>query len=96
MLGLRVENERQFTDISRLQGSFRKSSKFANALRGKFYVSGISGSFQKYDRNEKEVVQKPSRPPKYNHQPVIEKHQQQELMKEAQKLIELEEKLAEV
>jgi hypothetical protein len=96
MLGLRVENDRQYSDLSRWNGNFKRNSKFASALRDRFFVSGISGRFQKQEDEEKEAATTIPRPRKYSYQPVLEKHQQMELQKEAAKLIELEEKLSEV
>lgn len=91
-----MERDKQFSGLSNLQqGSFRRTSKFANALSGRFFVSGISGSFQKSDK-EAAVKPPPTKVVKYNCQPVLERNQQDELLKEAQKLMELEEKLAEV
>jgi hypothetical protein len=95
MLGLRAEHDRNFS-IARLESSFARNSKFADNLKGRFFVAGISGSFQNYDRQVKEIKSKVIRPPRYDHQPVLERKQREDLRKEAEQLIELEQKLAEV
>jgi hypothetical protein len=92
MLGLNVDIDQQNSDISKLQSSYRRTSKFAAKLHGRFFVSG---SFNKRDQITKEKIIKLPKLIKYNCQPVLEKNQREELRKEALKLIELEEKLAE-
>lgn len=142
MLGLRPENDQgYYQSIQRTTPQFKKSGKFANQLSGRFFVSGISGSFAKHQKHVQEIKEhetaqlnppitsdqpledntnntnhnnnnheenhKPSVIPirflphkklvrKYTYQPVLEKRQREELRKDAQRLLELEEKLNEV
>lgn len=97
MLGLRADSE-QYRNQAQGQARYNKSYRFAERLHGRFFVSGISGGFEKYSK-EKHLPDAPPPPeqrPKYSYQPVLEKAQREELRREAEKLIELEEKLAEV
>jgi hypothetical protein len=94
MLGLRFEADQNQGGIP---GHYKKTYRFAEKLHGRFFISGISGGFEKYT---KEVLKKgdtlPPKKQKYDYQPVLEKHQREELRKEAERLMELEVKLKEV
>ena len=106
MLGLRPDTDQvYYNNLSKHQPQFNKSSKFATRLNGRFFVAGVSGSFQKHRQQllEQQAIQNnqplPSKKdliPKYTYQPVLEKHQREELRKEAERLLELEEKLNEL
>lgn len=99
MLGLRPDSDQHHLHSIRSSGAFRRSSKFADRLSGRFFVSGVSGSFQKHTKQIHELANKDKdaiKPYKYSYQPVLEKHQREELRQDAEKLIELEEKLQEV
>ncbi len=94
MLGIRPDQDQFY-----LSSNTKRSSQFASKLNGRFFVSGISGSFQKYKRQlleEKGEYEKPPRPYKYNYQPVLERHQREEMRRDAERLLELEEKLKEI
>lgn len=105
MLGIRPDTEQHY--LENLQANnghkFGRSSKFASRLNGRFFVSGITGSFAKHKKRLEELAQENNEDLKvskklikYNYQPVLEKHQREELRKEAQQLLEMEEKLQEV
>lgn len=109
MLGLTVENDPFVLSMKNGGGApmFKRSSKFATRLAGRFFVSGVSGSFAKHAKFLEELRRKENQEEarikianekkiKYDYQPVLEKHQREELKKEAAKLLELEEKLREV
>lgn len=94
MIGLRIENDHLKTN-----NNYKKSYKFASNNYGKFYVSGISGSFQKYTKQKLETDKKylkNEKNNKYTYEPVLEKYQKDELLNDAKRLIELEEKLNEL
>ncbi|RYG63819.1 hypothetical protein EON64_15195, partial [archaeon] len=101
-----MENDRQNSDISKLNGNFRRTSKFASQLRDRFFVSGVTGGFLKHEAetkdkdkdSDKEVAagRLSAKQKRYDYQPVIERNQRLELQREAAKLIELEEKLQEI
>jgi len=104
MLGLRAESEQKHLYSLTNQNQHKRSYKFAESLNGRFFVMGVSGGFEKYSRgqlpqkknNEQQPQQIEQPKPKYDHQPVLERYQREELRKEAQRLMELEEKLFEV
>lgn len=97
MLGLRQDAD-QYLQQARNEHGFKKSYRFAERLNGRFFVSGISGGFEKYSKlkHANDLAPAPEKKPKYDYQPVLEKAQREELRREAEKLLELEEKLAEV
>lgn len=96
MLGLRADAD-QFLQQAQNGNGHKKSYRFAERLNGRFFVSGISGGFEKYHKMKTGAdLAPPPKKPQYNYQPVLEKAQREELRKEAEKLLELEEKLAEV
>lgn len=99
MLGLRPDSDQHHLNGFQSNSAYKRSSKFAERLSGRFFVSGISGSFQKHSKQLVELANK-DKPIdkfiKYTYQPVLEKHQREELRKDAERLIELEEKLQEV
>ena len=108
-MGLRVDSDPYFSSLNKNAQQFKKSSRFANNLSGRFFVSGISGGFEKHkkllatikdqetknENAENQGVLKTKRI-LYNHQPVLERHQREEMRKDAVRLLELEEKLLEV
>lgn len=93
MLGLRVDSEQYLQNANQ----HKKTYRFAERLNGRFFVSGISGGFEKYEKlkNGSDIAP-PIKKIKYSYQPVLERAQREEFRKEAEKLLELEEKLAEV
>jgi uncharacterized membrane protein len=50
MLGLRPDADPYYQSIRTNAPAFKKSSKFASKLTGRFFVSGISGSFKKHQK----------------------------------------------
>jgi hypothetical protein len=77
----------------------KRSHKFAEKLSGRFFVAGVSGSFQKHRKQQLGIEDSNDaipRPEKYVYQPVLEKRQKELLQNEALALIEMEEKLSEV
>lgn len=99
MMGLRSENDHASTSFySGAQN--RKTYRFAEKYHGRFFVSGVSGSFQKYTKQLKETdkkylkSEKPEK--KYTFEPLLEKHQKEELRRDAQRLLEMEEQLAQL
>lgn len=136
MLGLRPENDQTYyKGLQRQAPQFNKNTRFASGLNGRFFVSGVSGSFTKHQKqlmefkeqenlnriqhevetqqlqsnnNQEDQIGSSQAVPvihyhpskkivrKYTYQPVLEKHQREELRKDAQRLLELEEKLNEV
>jgi hypothetical protein len=86
MLGLRVDSDPYFSSLNKNAQQFKKSSRFANNLSGRFFVSGISGGFEKHkkllatikdqetknENAENQGVLKTKRI-LYNHQPVLER-----------------------
>ena len=96
MMGLRAENDQASTSFfSNSQN--RKSYRFAEKYHGRFFVSGVSGSFQKYTKQLKETDKKYLKSEKkYTFEPILEKHQKEELRRDAQRLLEMEEQLAQL
>eukprot|EP01038_Epipyxis_sp_PR26KG_P013656 gene13656-18328_t len=100
MLGLRAETD-QFANSNATRG---KSYKFASRLHGRFFVSGVTGSFKKYTKFVKEFEDKKShlhvvaerRKELSSYNIIVEKKHKKELQDDAKKLIELEEKLNEI
>ena len=94
MIGLSTEN-----DVSDRR-SFTKNHKFANGLAGRFNVSGISGGFEKHRRllNSMSVSAKEKKQllSTYRDAPFLEIAHNLELRKDAEKLLEMEEKIKEV
>jgi len=96
-MGLRAENDQASTNF--FSGSQnRKTYRFAEKYHGRFFVSGVSGSFQKYTKQLKETDKKylknEKTEKKYTYEPLLEKHQKEELRREALRLLEMEEQLA--
>ena len=94
MLGIRPDSDQFF-----LNHTAKRSQSFANRYTGRFFVSGVSGGFAKYQKQQdegKEGYEKPPKPYKYTYQPVLERNQREELRRDAERLMELEEKLAEI
>jgi hypothetical protein len=90
MIGLRLDND---------QVQKKRTYRFAEKLNGRFFVSGVSGSFQKYSKflqKMEERDEKVEKIEKYVYAPVMERHRKEELKREAQRLMEIEEKLNEV
>lgn len=83
------------SDADNIRGPKGRSYKFAEKLTGRFFVSGVSGSFQKYNKFLNRIEEKEAKE-KYTYAPVMEKHRKEELKMEAQRLMEIEEKLNEV
>ncbi|KAJ1439674.1 hypothetical protein B484DRAFT_443855, partial [Ochromonadaceae sp. CCMP2298] len=101
MIGLRAENDRSsksfFTNAAQGGVSNRRSYRFAERYGGRFFVSGVSGSFSKHARQLQATEKKYLRPaPAYQYEPVLERHQKEELRREAVRLLEMEEQLAEL
>ena len=96
MFGLRVENDQSATSFYSTTNN-RKTYRFAEQNTGRFFVSGVSGSFQKYTKQLQETDKKYLKnEKKYTYEPVLEKHQKEELRKDAQRLLEMEEQLKEI
>lgn len=101
MIGLRPENDRASTSFFSANAN-RKTYRFAERNAGRFFVSGISGSFAKYTKQLQKTDQKylhqthEKQENKFVHEPVLEKHQREELRREAQRLLEMEEQLAQL
>jgi cell shape-determining protein MreC len=94
MIGLRAENDHASKSFFSTTAN-RKTYRFAEHYSGRFFVSGVSGSFAKYSKQLKQTDQKYLRQEKkYVHEPVLEKHQKEELRRDAQRLLEMEEQLA--
>lgn len=93
-MGLRAENDKSSSNFfSNSQN--RKSYRFAERYHGRFFVSGVSGSFQKYTKQLQDTDKKYLRvEKKYTYEPILEKHQKEELRRDAQRLLEMEEQLA--
>mmetsp|Transcript_5893 Transcript_5893/g.9736 ORF Transcript_5893/g.9736 Transcript_5893/m.9736 type:complete len:949 (+) Transcript_5893:41-2887(+) len=101
MFGLRAENDRAGqtyfkggNGIGATRGHGR-TFRFAERYKGRFFVSGISGSFEKYTKQLHETDRKylKNRKKQYTYEPVLEKHQKEELRQDAQRLLEMEEQL---
>ena len=93
MMGLRPENDQASTSFFS-SSTNRKTYRFAERYSGRFFVSGVSGSFAKYSKQLKETDKKYlKQEKKYVHEPVLEKHQKEELRRDAQRLVEMEEQL---
>lgn len=96
MMGLRPENDHASTGFFTSTAN-RKTYRFAERYSGRFFVSGVSGSFAKHSKQLKETDQKYLKQErKYVHEPVLEKHQKEELRRDAQRLLEMEEQLAQL
>ena len=96
MMGLRPEHDQASTSFYSPAAN-RKTYRFAERYSGRFFVSGVSGSFAKYTKQLKETDQKYLRQQKkYTHEPLLEKHQKEELRRDAQRLLEMEEQLAQL
>jgi hypothetical protein len=99
MIGLRAENDQSSKSFFSATAN-RKTYRFAEQYSGRFFVSGVSGSFAKYTKQLKETdkkylkQEKPEK--KYTHEPLLEKHQKEELRRDAQRLLEMEEQLAQL
>lgn len=100
MHGLRPEHDRAFAAKLSGEHSHGKSYQFANRLTGRFFVSGISGSFQKHrkmlDAANVSASAKKDLLSQYQDAPFIDKQRKEQLRKEAEKLLEMEEKIKEV
>jgi hypothetical protein len=100
MMGLTVENDRGTANSFFSVANNRKTYRFAERYNGRFFVSGISGSFGKYTKQLKETDKKylknQTNEKKYTFQPILEKHQKEELRRDAQRLLEMEEQLAQL
>ena len=100
MHGLRPEHDLGM--LSKFSGDqgHGKSYQFANKLSGRFFVSGISGSFQKHrkmlDAANVTAAAKKELLSQYTQAPFINKNMKDELRKDAEKLLEMEEKIKEV
>jgi N-acetyl-gamma-glutamylphosphate reductase len=91
MFGLRPENDRN--SVRSLQPTENsRNSKFVERLYGRFNVSGISGSFQKHNK-EKSVSKTKKRIVDY--QQLYHRHQE-DIERDAKQLQELQFKLIEV
>jgi Skp family chaperone for outer membrane proteins len=99
MLGIRPDSDQFY-----LSHTAKRSSSFANRYTGRFFVSGVSGSFAKYSKERdggeggegERVRQNKLEREKYTYQPVLERNQRKELQADALRLLELEEKLQEI
>lgn len=97
MFGLRAENDQSSKSFFSTAQN-RKTYRFAERYNGRFFVSGVSGSFAKYTKQLKETdkkyLQNEKKPEKkYTYEPLLEKHQKEELRRDAQRLLEMEEQL---
>ncbi len=96
MIGLRPENDSSLRKLG--AAGNKRSYKFAERLTDRFFVSGISGSFQKH---HKQYVSDSCQDDKsemkfYIRQPLLERNQISALRQEAEELLQMEEKLFEV
>ena len=100
MFGVKPETDQG--TVSHLRGAQTgKSYKFAGKLTGRFFVSGISGSFQKHRQmldaaNVSAASKKKLLSQQYMQAPFIEKAARDKLKKEAEQLLEMEEKIKEL
>mmetsp|Transcript_31140 Transcript_31140/g.42836 ORF Transcript_31140/g.42836 Transcript_31140/m.42836 type:complete len:1326 (+) Transcript_31140:52-4029(+) len=107
MLGLRPDTDSVASSMYKMVGnsstggpvglkSNGKSYRFAGKLSGRFFVSGISGGFDKLkiQNLKSDTTEKPSN--SFVQAPFLERRQREELKKEAQRLLEMEEKLQEL
>ena len=83
---------------SSLKPGHAKTYKFASQLSGRFFVSGISGSFSKHKKQleDLESRQKRSKPKKFVNAPSIQSKFNLELLRDEERLHKLEERLLEV
>ncbi len=81
----------------RFAPSHNKSTRFAESLSGKFFVPGISGSFQKYDKQLQMLSEEGKERKLKGRAPShLELKTQEELRKDTERLAELEKQLNEV
>lgn len=94
MLGLRTDRDlRAFGS----QSQNKRSHKFAEKLSGRFFVSGISGGFQKHKRlQENDQLKEHGTEQKYSFEPLLERNCKDVLRNEALALLEMEQKLADI
>ena len=96
MMGLRAENDHASSSFFSSANN-RKTYRFAESYSGRFCVSGVSVSFQKYTKQKQETDSKylknDKQEKKYTYEPLLEKHQKEELRRDAQRLLEMEEQL---
>ena len=85
-------------DIDRVpMGNAPKTYQFAEKLHGRFFVSGVSGSFRKHA--EKLIREHQQSNEKFTFKPVAPKFEEKfnsEYQKDAQRLVELENRLSEI
>lgn len=104
MLGLRPENDRGHAGAGNglhATTGYRKSYRFAGQLSGRFFVAGISGSLKKHHQQLQETDKKylnntTKNTTKYTYEPVLEKKEKDELRREAERLLAMEEQLKEM
>jgi hypothetical protein len=97
MLGLRQETDQPTIRLG-VPSEHKRTSKFAERLHGRFFVAGVTGSFEKYSKFLKELEDKQKRIDNQNisDAALLDKKLRDELKKEAKKLLEMEQKLNEV
>ena len=105
MIGLNIGNDSKH--MRENNNNYRRSYQFATKNYGKFYVSGISGSLEKHTKEKMEIDRKfiksnsnttntATNHSKYIVEPVLEKHQRDQLKRDALQLIQLEQKLLDI
>lgn len=94
MIGLRLDNDGSSGVAG--QQRHRRSHKFAERLQGRFFVAGVSGSFQKYTKLVAENAAKEEKDEKKVSEPYLVRKQKLELANDAKRLLEIEQKLEEV
>jgi hypothetical protein len=106
MIGLNIGNDSKH--MRENNNNHRRSYQFATKNYGKFYVSGISGSLEKYTKEKMEIDRKfiksnntntttaTTNHSKYVVEPVLEKYQRDQLKRDALQLIQLEQKLLDI
>lgn len=95
MIGLRPDNDGSSGVSSQLK--HRRSHKFVERLQGRFFVAGVSGSFQKYTKLVAEIASKEEKADdKKVSEPYLVKKHRLELANDAKRLLEIEQKLEEV
>lgn len=100
MIGLRIEND--VSTIRALQPTLNansRNSKFVERLHGRFNAVGVTGGFQKHLREkDRQTADKriPNAKKRITDYRQLYERNQQDLEKDAKRLQELKEKLAEV
>lgn len=95
MIGLSLGNDGNNGVAGQLK--YRRSHKFVERLQGRFFVAGVSGSFQKYTKLVAELNAKEEKgEDKKVSEPYLVRKQRLELANDAKRLLEIEQKLEEI